>query len=82
MEASYRYFQNKKCQYFPCHRGLDDFNCLFCYCPLYSKEDCPGTPRYLEKGGKKIKDCTNCIFPHQPGNYDTVIRILRKDSEK
>lgn len=80
MEASYRFFENKTCQYFPCHQDVEDFNCLFCFCPLYSREDCPGTPQYLEKDGKKIKDCTNCTFPHQPQNYDEVIRILRKDS--
>ena len=38
MENSYRFFQNKSCEYFPCHEIKDsgDFNCLFCYCPLYA----------------------------------------------
>ncbi|MDY3796251.1 MAG: cysteine-rich small domain-containing protein, partial [Agathobacter sp.] len=31
MEDSYKFFQNNKCKYFPCHKGLTDFNCLFCY---------------------------------------------------
>ena len=36
-ENSYKYFKNTDCKYFPCHKGLsDDFNCLFCYCPMYS----------------------------------------------
>lgn len=78
MENSYRFFANRECQYFPCHEGLDDFNCLFCYCPFYLKEKCPGNPRYIEKDIKRIKDCTNCTFPHRPENYDAILRILRE----
>ncbi|MCM1253361.1 MAG: cysteine-rich small domain-containing protein [Clostridium sp.] len=77
MKNSSRYFENKECEYFPCHDKAGDFNCLFCYCPLYKKENCPGNPRYLEKGGRRIKDCTACTFPHQPENYDAVIGILK-----
>ena len=38
MSKHYAFFQNRDCEYFPCHRGVDeaDFNCLFCYCPLYA----------------------------------------------
>lgn len=57
MENSYRFFENKECKYFPCHEGVDDFNCLFCYCPLYHLENCPGNPIYKEKGDRKIKVC-------------------------
>ena len=34
----YSYFSHKKCEYFPCHKGVDpeNFNCLFCYCLLYT----------------------------------------------
>lgn len=78
MEHSYRFFSNKDCQYFPCHKNLEDFNCLFCYCPLYLLEKCPGKPEYLERNGKRIKVCTNCTFPHQPENYDIVINILKQ----
>lgn len=77
MEHSYRFFENKACKYFPCHQGLEDFNCLFCYCPLYAREHCPGNPRYIEKDGRKIKVCTNCTFPHQPENYDIIIQALQ-----
>ena len=77
MEASYRFFENKKCKYFPCHEGLEEFNCLFCYCPMYHKENCPGNPRYIKKGDRKIKVCTDCTFPHRPDNYDKVIEILK-----
>ncbi|MBD5451840.1 MAG: metal-binding protein [Lachnospiraceae bacterium] len=77
MNNSYRFFENKECEYFPCHKGLDRFNCLFCYCPMYLREDCLGAPQYLEKNGKKIKDCTNCTFPHLPQNYEKIIEFLK-----
>ena len=37
----YSFFSNKECEYFPCHQGADpeNFNCLFCYCPLYALGD-------------------------------------------
>ena len=78
MENSHRFFQNNDCKYFPCHKGLTDFNCLFCYCPMYNFKECPGNPSYIEKQGKTIKVCTNCTFPHNPNNYDKIIEILKK----
>ena len=78
MKNSYRFFENKECQYFPCHEEITDFNCLFCYCPLYRLEHCPGKPQYLEKNGAAIKVCTDCTFPHKPENYDTIIELLKK----
>ena len=77
MENSYRFFENRACKYFPCHEGLEEFNCLFCYSPLYTLEKCPGKNEYITtKEGKRIKVCTNCTFPHQPENYDTIIKLL------
>ena len=37
-ERHYAFFQNRACEFFPCHKGADaeNFNCLFCYCPLYA----------------------------------------------
>ena len=61
----YKFYQNKKCEYFPCHKceNTEDFNCLFCYCPLYAlKDKCGGNFSYTENG---IKDCSNCLRPHQ-----------------
>lgn len=78
MKNSHRFFENRECKYFPCHGGTGEFNCLFCYCPLYMEKNCPGNPGYLEKNGKKIKDCTNCTFPHRPENYDKVIFLLSR----
>lgn len=73
VKNSFRYFQNRECQYYPCHKGADDerFNCLFCYCPLYTLgERCGGNFSYTDRG---IKDCSNCTIPHQPKGYIHVI---------
>ena len=85
---NYKFFSNTKCEYFPCHKTNDpeNFNCLFCYCPLYAlKDKCGGNFRYTEKG---IKDCTNCTLPHERKNYDYIIgkfkeivEITKLDSE-
>lgn len=77
MQPSYRFFENHACQYFPCHKGASEFNCLFCYCPLYGMEHCPGAPKYKEKNGRQIKVCSNCNFPHKPENYDKIVELLR-----
>ena len=70
MENSYRFFENKDCKYFPCHKGLADFNCLFCYCPLYTLgSKCGGNFRYLENG---VKDCSDCLLPHGRGSYSYI----------
>ncbi len=66
---SFRYFKNKECGYFPCHKIENDenFNCLFCYCPLYTLGDkCGGNFKYIEGG---IKDCSNCLIPHLEKGY-------------
>ena len=66
---SFRFFCNKDCCYFPCHKGLkeDEFNCLFCYCPLYALGDkCGGNFKYIEGG---IKDCSECLIPHSKNGY-------------
>lgn len=78
MEHSYRFFENRSCCYYPCHQGLKELNCLFCYCPLYGQERCPGNPRYLEDGERRVKDCSGCAFPHQPGNYEAVLQRLAR----
>lgn len=78
MTNSHRYFKNSECEYFPCHKGLEEFNCLFCYCPLYHKETCLGNPKYLQKGDRIIKVCTYCTFPHKPENYDAVVEMLKR----
>lgn len=74
-----RFFCNKDCEYYPCHKIEEgqDFNCIFCYCPLYLKEKCSGNPSFIiGRDGSRIKDCSNCIFPHVPSNYDKIIQEL------
>lgn len=70
---NYKYFSHTNCEYFPCHSQADkdNFNCLFCYCPLYILgENCGGNFIYLDNG---IKDCSNCLKPHKRENYDEII---------
>lgn len=74
MNQNYKFFNHKDCEYFPCHKtnDPDNFNCLFCYCPLYAlKDKCGGNFRYTDNG---IKDCSNCFLPHRRDNYDYIIR--------
>lgn len=78
MTRHYAFFQNRECEYFPCHKAVDTerFNCLFCYCPLYALgKHCGGAFRYNAHG---YKDCTNCAFPHIPENYDKIIGRFRE----
>ncbi len=82
MENSSRFFANRECQYYPCHKGIEELNCLFCYCPFYLREHCPGNPAYFEKNGNRIKDCTNCTFPHRPESYDIIVEWIRKQNQK
>ncbi len=73
MEKRYRFFQHRECEYFPCHTGVaeEDFNCLFCYCPLYTLgEACGGNFEYTDSG---VKSCSNCSFPHKRANYDALM---------
>ena len=74
MGHNYKFVQNKQCEFFPCHQDIDveEFNCLFCYCPLYTLVDkCGGNPVFLEDG---TKDCSNCTVTHQKGSgYDHVM---------
>lgn len=70
---SHRFFQNTACKYFPCHKGVpvEDFNCLFCFCPLYALgRKCGGNCTYTEKGHKS---CMNCAFPHDRAHYDAIL---------
>lgn len=74
---SYKFFTNKACEYFPCHKGVaeEEFNCLFCFCPLYALGDqCGGNFTILPSG---IKDCSYCTKPHKGTiGYDDIIKKL------
>ena len=78
MKNCHRFFANKDCEYYPCHKKSDnDFNCLFCFCPLYSMGDkCGGNFKILPNG---IKDCSDCTIPHSEKGYDYIIKKLREN---
>ncbi len=74
--AHYDFFQNRQCEYFPCHAGSDEasFNCLFCFCPLYALgEKCGGNFSYTKEG---IKDCSGCLRPHRRESYDSIMKMM------
>lgn len=77
MDNSYKFFKNTDCKYFPCHKVSDDsdFNCLFCYCPLYLLDDCGGN--YDMSTG--VKNCTNCLIPHKVKGYDYIQKKLKEE---
>lgn len=77
IKADYSFFSNKNCEYYPCH-SIEEMNCLFCFCPLYSMKDCGGNFKILDNG---VKDCSNCNVPHDPEKgYTFVIeRLFRGD---
>ncbi|MFQ9309871.1 MAG: cysteine-rich small domain-containing protein [Paraclostridium sordellii] len=73
MSENYKFFSNDKCEYFPCHKvnNPENFNCLFCYCPLYTlKENCGGNFKYTSNG---IKDCSSCLIPHNKNSHDYIM---------
>lgn len=77
----YQFFQNERCEFFPCHsvKNLETFNCLFCYCPLYTLKDCcGGNFKVLEDG---TKDCSHCFIVHGPKGYDHVMSKMREIME-
>ncbi|MDW7668964.1 MAG: cysteine-rich small domain-containing protein [Bacillota bacterium] len=78
---NFKFVQNKKCECFPCHKGIEKekFNCLFCFCPLYMLGDkCGGN--YIVNSG--IKDCTNCTIPHDKGGYDYIMTKMEEVVKK
>ena len=70
----YSFTQNRDCEFFPCHTGVpeEEFNCLFCYCPLYALgRHCGGNCVFTKSG---IKDCGNCTLPHKRNSYGYINR--------
>ncbi len=80
MKNNYSYFKNTECEFFPCHKVEgENFNCLFCYCPLYALGDkCGGNFKYIEDG---IKDCSNCLIPHSESGYFYIVSKFSEISE-
>lgn len=88
-KRAYRFFSHTECEYFPCHKieKTEEFNCMFCYCPLYLLgERCGGNFKYSKKG---YKDCSDCVLPHKRSGYDHILKkydeiaeLVRKDKDK
>ena len=78
----FAFFQNQACEYFPCHETADikQFNCLFCYCPLYVLgKHCGGNPVFQKNG---IKDCSKCILPHRPEQYGYIVEQFQRITDQ
>lgn len=78
MSENYKFFQNSKCEFFPCHKNCDasNFNCLFCFCPLYTMgPDCGGNFSYTKSG---VKDCSGCTLVHSKKGYEYIIEKLNQ----
>lgn len=75
---SYKFFQNTKCPFFPCHKieDVSKFNCLMCFCPLYYLKDCGGN----YNATNNIKDCSGCILNHI--DYDYVMNKIVESSKE
>lgn len=72
MRSKASFFCHRDCEHFPCHATdrPEEFNCLFCYCPLYTLgPDCGGSFTYTAKG---TKNCKACLLPHSPAGYDHI----------
>lgn len=54
-EKHYDFFQNKLCEFYPCHPGADPetFSCLFCYCPLYALATGAGGASAIRQTGSR-----------------------------
>ena len=77
LAAGWRFYQNPRCAYFPCHKTdtPERFSCQFCYCPLYLLgKNCGGNFRILNNG---VKDCSNCLIPHY--EYDRILARLSQE---
>ena len=76
----YTYFSHRECNFFPCHPDAEpeNFNCLFCYCPLYPLgAGCGGRFAVLPDGRK---DCSGCLYPHLRESYEEIVRRCGENS--
>lgn len=78
------FVHNANCEYAPCHKGWEQegyakeqLNCLFCYCPMYQASHCLGSPQWISgRYGERIKDCSNCIYPHILSHYENIMQFM------
>ena len=78
MSTNYKCFSHRDCEFYPCHRNADPgpFQLPFLLLSLYFLgRECGGEYRLLDNG---VKDCSDCLFPHRPENYDAVVQKLQQ----
>ena len=74
-KKNYSFYTHRECEFFPCHKtnDPDNFNCLFCYCPLYALgPNCGGNYKYNESG---CKDCVRSNYDKILERYSDIIKI-------
>lgn len=69
MKNSHKFFENRSCKYYPCHKGLKVLNCLFCFCPLHD---------FCQDYHYEGKKCEECLFPHEVRNYTRIIKKIKE----
>ena len=62
---------DKKCKYYPCHKGLED--CTYCYCPIYPCEF-EEFGSWIKKEDNKVWDCSNCLI----FNKKKIIELIKE----
>jgi Zn-finger protein len=69
---SYKFFQNKSCRFYPCHKGIAkrEFSCSFCFCPIFPQ-------REVNAVCLVCGPCEKCTFPHKAKNYKKIIEMLK-----
>ena len=61
----YTWFQNRECEYFPCHKGVRE-----------EASDCRGS--FVMRNG--VKDCSYCLLPHNGlESYAYILAKLREE---
>jgi Zn-finger protein len=73
-EQHHTFFENRQCEFFPCHEGLKEINCLFCFCPVYADWNCPGK---WSLTSEDVKDCSKCTKLHRRSGYSKLMKHLK-----
>ncbi|MCC8107075.1 MAG: cysteine-rich small domain-containing protein [Clostridiales bacterium] len=57
---------------------MEEINCLFCCCPFCTRDKCLGNPHFIDISRGRIKDCSDCCFPHRAENYEEIMAKLKE----
>lgn len=70
---------NKACNFFPCHKNLED--CTFCYCPFYPclNKDL-GKYVYSNKLKKPLWSCQECSWIHKRDVVNDIFVLIKKNA--